>query len=143
MILQFIKTTGPFWGGVLFAVGLGVGGMTEAKNILGFLDVFGDWRPELAFVLIGAAVVYAIGYRLILRRKHPLFAPDFLIPKRTDIDRRLLVGAAIFGIGWGVTGLCPGPGIVTLSSGSEYALVYVIALLIGIRLGQSKWGQRV
>ncbi len=139
----WLKFTGPFFGGIIFAIGLGVGGMTEAENILGFLDIFGQWKPALIFVMVGAILVYAVTYRLILRRKTPLFEKEFLIPKNKNIDRRLLLGAGLFGIGWGMTGLCPGPGLVSLSSGSEIAFVYVAAMIAGVLFGQSKWANRV
>ena len=106
-----------FVSGVLFAVGLGVGGTTKPAKVTAFLDFFGDWDPSLAFVMIGAILMHAVLYRLIRRRPVPLFASAFSIPTRTDIDTRLVGGAALFGIGWGLGGFCPGPAVTSLASG--------------------------
>jgi uncharacterized membrane protein YedE/YeeE len=118
--------------GVIFAIGLAVGGMTEPANVIGFLDVTGRWRPALMFVMAGAIVVNATVYRWVRRRRAPVLAETFALPTRRDLDARLLGGAAIFGIGWGLSGYCPGPGIVSLATGSTTALVFVGAMLGGM-----------
>ncbi len=105
----------PFVGGFVFALGLGISGMTDADKVLGFLNLAGDWDPALAFVMVGAIGVHLILYRLIVRRPSPLFGDRFHLPTRRDISPRLLTGAAIFGVGWGMGGFCPGPGLVSLA----------------------------
>lgn len=115
--------------GVLFGIGLAVGGMTEPANVIGFLDITGDWRPALMFVMGGAIAVHAIAYRWLRGRPSPAFAEKFSLPTRRDLDARLLTGSAIFGIGWGLGGYCPGPGITALASGSMSAVVFVVSML--------------
>ncbi|MEZ4310333.1 MAG: DUF6691 family protein [Polyangiaceae bacterium] len=118
--------------GLLFGFGLVVSHMTEPAKVIGFLDVAGDWDPSLMFVMVGAIAVHFVLFRLILRLRNPLFASAFQIPKRTDLDPRLIGGAALFGIGWGLGGVCPGPGITLAASGSAYAMVFVIAMSLGV-----------
>ena len=121
-----------FAAGLLFAVGLGVAGMTQADKVLGFLNVAGDWDPSLAFVMAGAIGVNAVLYRLILRRKTPLLGGHFGIPSRTDLDLRLVAGSALFGVGWALGGYCPGPGLVSASTGGIAALTFVAAMTGGM-----------
>jgi uncharacterized membrane protein YedE/YeeE len=118
--------------GVVFALGLGVSGMTRPEKVLAFLDVGGRWDPSLAFVMIGAIAVHGVLLRFILRRAEPLLVPAFAIPTRRDIDAPLLLGAAIFGIGWGLAGLCPGPAVTALASGRFAAAAFVLAMLAGM-----------
>lgn len=118
-----------FAGGALFAVGLAVGGMTQPAKVIGFLDVTGDWDPSLIFVMAGAIAVHAIVYRLVRRRSAPFLAERFAVPTRRDLDPRLIGGAALFGVGWGLGGYCPGPGVTALVSGSAPALVFVASML--------------
>ena len=120
-----------FIAGVLFAVGLGVSGMTDAANVVGFLDVTGDWKPALALVMVGAIAVYAVAFRLASRRSGPIWAPRFDLPARRVIDRPLVLGAALFGVGWGMAGLCPGPALVNLASGATEILAFVAAMATG------------
>ncbi|MDZ7808911.1 MAG: DUF6691 family protein [Arhodomonas sp.] len=103
--------------------------MTHPAGVLGFLDVFGRWDPTLVFVLAGAVITTLISFRFVLRRPSPVFAERFQIPTRRDIDTRLIGGAAIFGIGWGIAGFCPGPGIAALAMGSVVPVVFVIGLI--------------
>lgn len=117
--------------GLLFGLGLAIAGMTDPHRVQGFLDVFGNWDPTLIFVLGGAVVTTFIGYRLVFRRQGPLFAETFFVPTRRDIDIRLLVGAAVFGIGWGLSGYCPGPALASIS-GITWPLV---ALLLSMVFG--------
>jgi uncharacterized membrane protein YedE/YeeE len=119
--------------GVVFALGLGVSGMTRPEKVLAFLDVGGRWDPSLALVMVGAIAVHATLRRAIVRRPAPLLAPAFALPARRDIDAALLVGAAIFGVGWGLAGLCPGPALTVLASGRLAAVVFVLAMLAGMR----------
>jgi uncharacterized membrane protein YedE/YeeE len=125
-----------FLAGVLFALGLGISGMTQPAKVLGFLDLGGPWDPSLAFVMIGAIGVHAPLARLILRRRAPLLVPAFSIPARRNVDARLLLGAAVFGCGWGLAGLCPGPAVTVLASGKPIALAFVGAMLAGTVLAQ-------
>jgi uncharacterized protein len=126
-----------FLTGLLFALGLGISGMTQPAKVLGFLDVAGRWDPSLAFVMAGAIGVYAALARLILRRRAPLVAPSFSLPVRRRVDARLLIGAAVFGIGWGLAGLCPGPAVTALASGKPIAVAFVGAMLIGTVLADA------
>ena len=129
---QFKHGLGPFFGGILFSLGLGISGMTEPSKIIAFLDIFGDWDATLIFVMAGAVGVNGILHRFITKKPFPLFDSKFYLPTRMDVDRRLIVGSAIFGVGWGVTGLCPGPGIASLSSGNLYAFSFVGSMLFGM-----------
>src|SRR6185295_7370618 len=99
-------------------VGLAVSGMTRPSKVVGFLDVFGAWDASLAFVMVGAIGVHAVLQRVIARRGSPLFEDRFHLPTRRDVDARLLAGAAVFGVGWGLGGFCPGPGLVAAASGA-------------------------
>lgn len=118
--------------GLVFGAGLVLSGMTRPEKVLGFLDVFGAWDASLMFVMLGAIVVHAVSYRLIRRRSTPLFAPAFLVPSRRDFDAKLLIGAAVFGAGWGLGGYCPGPAIVALPGGGAGVATFVIAMLAGM-----------
>jgi uncharacterized membrane protein YedE/YeeE len=123
-----------FIAGLLFAAGLGVGGMTQPAKVVDFLDVAGNWDPSLALVMLGAVAVHATAMRGILRRRAPLFAVRFALPTRRDIDARLLVGAALFGAGWGLVGYCPGPAVTALGGGVFTAAVFVPAMIAGMWL---------
>ena len=128
------RLVASFLGGLLFALGLGVSGMTDANKVIGFLDLSGDWDPSLAFVMAGAIGVHLILYRLILRRQSPLFGDRFQIPTRRDITPQLVGGAALFGVGWGLGGFCPGPGLVSLAGFGSSAAVFVLSMLSGMTL---------
>ena len=108
-----------FAAGIVFALGLRISGMTRPIKVIGFLDFAGSWDASLAFVMIGAIAVYLSAYRLIRKLSAPFFAGKFSVPERSDIDLNLIVGAAIFGAGWGLGGFCPGPAITSLASGGE------------------------
>ncbi len=122
--------------GALFGAGLIVSGMTQPARVIGFLDVLGDWDPTLAFVMAGAAGVYAIAFRLVRRRMEPWFDIRFHVPDRRDIDRGLVLGAALFGAGWGLAGLCPGPSLVSAGAGSSGVLAFVAAMVAGTLLAR-------
>jgi uncharacterized membrane protein YedE/YeeE len=129
--------------GLVFGTGLVISGMTQPTKVLGFLDVFGAWDPTLAFVMGGALAVALPGFWLARRRGHPLLAAHFRWPTRAEIDRPLVVGSAMFGVGWGLVGLCPGPAIVNLSSLMPQAIVFVAAMAAGM-LGLDLWrGRRI
>lgn len=117
--------------GILFGLGLAVSQMVNPAKVLGFLDIAGRWDPSLLLVMAGGLTVTFAGYRLIQGRAAPVFAPRFELPTRRDLDRRLIGGAAIFGIGWGLVGFCPGPAFVSLAFGLEESLTFVAAMIIG------------
>ncbi len=134
-----MKLLSVFLSGLLFSFGLIVSGMINPEKVLGFLDVFGAWDASLAFVMCGAVIVTTIGYRLVWRRATPLYAASFSLPSRADIDAQLLVGPALFGIGWGLVGLCPGPAFAALTTSVNAAVVFV-AMLLGMALARTPWG---
>lgn len=115
--------------GLIFGAGLVVGGMTNPNKVQGFLDFSGDWDPTLVFVMGGAVALHFFAYRLIKGWSKPVLAPAFQVPSRKDIDARLVLGAAIFGMGWGLGGLCPGPALTSLPSGGASVAVFVAAML--------------
>jgi uncharacterized protein len=123
-----------FFAGLVFAIGLGVSGMTDANKVIGFLNVMGAWDPSLAFVMAGAIGVHLTLYHLILRRRSPLFAEQFRLPTRREVDARLIGGAAVFGVGWALGGYCPGPALVSLPRHSTMAMVFVGSMLVGMLL---------
>jgi uncharacterized protein len=118
--------------GVVFGFGLSLSGMTRTEKVRGFLDFLGAWDPSLMFVMGGAVLVHLVAYRLSARRKAPLFAPSFVVPTRSDVTPRLLVGSALFGVGWALGGFCPGPGLVSIVSGAPAAITFVVAMLAGL-----------
>jgi uncharacterized membrane protein YedE/YeeE len=126
------RALGAFAAGLLFAVGLAISGMTQPAKVVGFLDLAGDWDPSLAFVMLGAIGVYAPLSFLILKRRAPVLAPSFDLPTKRAIDARLLAGAAMFGVGWGLGGYCPGPAIVGVGAASIPALVFSAAMIAGM-----------
>ena len=128
--------------GAVMGVGLLVSGMTDPAKVVGFLDVTRGWDPSLGFVMGGAIAVYAPLMRLVQRfRKTPWVDTAFHLPTRRDIDVGLVAGAAIFGVGWGLGGLCPGPGVVAAAAGSSTGILFVVAMLVGM-LAQHGWVRR-
>jgi uncharacterized membrane protein YedE/YeeE len=123
-----------FISGIVFALGLGISGMTRPVKVIGFLDFAGSWDPSLAFVMIGAIGVYFVAYRWSRKMASPVLAAEFSVPTRSDLDGRLIIGAAIFGAGWGLGGFCPGPAITSLASGATPVMVFVAAMTIGMYL---------
>ena len=118
--------------GLIFGLGLVVSGMSDPAKVLNFLDLAGTWDPSLAFVMGGAVIVTFIGYRIVLQRKAPIFDTKFHVPTRTDVDARLIVGPALFGIGWGLGGFCPGPALTAIGLGAPGTLMFVPAMLVGM-----------
>ena len=127
------STVSAFIGGSLFALGLILSEMVNPQRVRDFLDVTGNWDPRLIFVMIGAIVIVSIGYKLIFRRDKPLFENVFNVPTNTEIDKRVLMGAVLFGAGWGLSGLCPGPAIVGLATFKFEIVVFVIAMIVGMK----------
>jgi len=122
--------------GLLFGLGLAVSQMVNPAKVLGFLDVAGRWDPSLALVLVATAGVALIGYRLALSRPKPVLAEAFTLPEKTAIDVRLVIGAALFGIGWGLAGLCPGPGFASLVFGHFQSLFFLGTMGIGLYMAR-------
>lgn len=120
--------------GFLFAIGLGLSGMTQVQVVRGFLDVTGDWNVSLLGVMIGAISVHSLLFLLIKKRSSPLLDTKFHLPTRSDLDLSLTIGAALFGIGWGWIGICPGPGLVASVSGDINIITFVISMLAGMVL---------
>jgi uncharacterized membrane protein YedE/YeeE len=120
--------------GLLFGLGLGVSEMLTPARVLGFLDVTGLWDPTLAFVMGGALLVTFPAFRLAGRMQQPLFEGKFVLPTRKDIDAKLVQGAVLFGIGWGLAGLCPGPAVTGLASLNTEVLLFFVAMLAGMAL---------
>jgi uncharacterized membrane protein YedE/YeeE len=123
--------------GVVFGLGIMLSGMMNPAKVLNFFDFTGAWDPSFAFVMGGALAVTAIGYRLILKRSGPTFARDFRLPTATAIDLRLIGGSAVFGIGWGIAGFCPGGALPALGTGRVEVLAFTAALLVGIMLARA------
>ncbi|MGK7930614.1 MAG: DUF6691 family protein [Microcystaceae cyanobacterium] len=117
--------------GLLFGLGLSLSQMIDPQRVLGFLDIAGEWDSTLLFVLGGAVGVTVIMFRFILRLPQPIFADKFFLPTRKDIDLSLVIGAAIFGIGWGISGYCPGPAVTSLSLKSLNPILFITAFIIG------------
>lgn len=131
-----------FAAGLLFGLGLLVSQMANPAKVLAFLDIFGRWDPSLALVMVGAISVSALGYAVARRRGVPVLAAKLQIPGRRDLDPRLLLGAVVFGIGWGLVGLCPGPALTLLPLGLWQAFVFVAAMMLGMlifRLLPADW----
>jgi uncharacterized membrane protein YedE/YeeE len=118
--------------GFIFAIGLGYSGMTQPHVVKGFLDVFGEWNLSLLGVMGGAIGVHGVIYALIKRRQSPLLDTKFYLPEKKTLDKRLMFGAMIFGIGWGIAGICPGPGLVSIISGQKEILFFVGSMLLGM-----------
>lgn len=137
---KIMKMITPLLAGVLFGLGLLVSGMTNPEKVRGFLDVFGDWQPALMAVMVSAIVVFAIAYALSNKMKQPWFHSVFHKPSLTRLDARLITGAALFGIGWGMVGLCPGPALLNIMTGQEDILLFVVALLVGNRIAHFSVG---
>lgn len=121
-----------FIAGLLFGGGLTVSQMVNPEKVISFLDITGNWDPSLAFVMGGALLVTLVGYRIVLKRGEPLFDEKFRLPTRKDIDAPLLVGAALFGAGWGLAGLCPGPALASVSFAGLNAYIFVGTMLATI-----------
>lgn len=118
--------------GLVFGIGITISGMANPAKVLNFFDVFGSWDPSLGFVMGGALVTTAIGYRIVFRRPAPVFEPGFTVPSSRVIDKSLVGGSAVFGIGWGIAGFCPGGVIPALGTGRPDVLIFFGAFVVGI-----------
>lgn len=120
--------------GILFGLGLTLSGMSDPAKVLGFLNIAGDWVPDLIFVMGGAVVVTLIFTPLVVKRARPLLADSFSLPTTKTLDKRLVSGAVLFGVGWGLSGYCPGPAVVSLLYGYESTIVFCLAMLAGMSI---------
>jgi uncharacterized protein len=131
-----VSRVASFGSGLLFALGLALGGMTDPRKVIGFLDFAdGSWDPSLAFVMVGAIAITSVAFWWTRGRARPLWAERWSIPTRRDLDGALIAGAALFGVGWGLGGFCPGPGFVSLVTGSADVWIFVLSMLGGLYLG--------
>jgi uncharacterized membrane protein YedE/YeeE len=131
--------------GLIFGVGISISGMANPAKVLNFFDIAGTWDPSLAFVMGGALIVTFLGYRLVLKRPAPLLSATFQLPTRHDLDLPLIGGSAVFGIGWGIAGFCPGGALPAIGTGHSEVLIFVAALLAGIfaaKLMQAQFARR-
>lgn len=128
--------------GTLFGFGLSVAQMIDPEKVVNFLDIFGTWDPSLAFVMGGGLVVNAIATPLILGRRTPIFADYFQLPAKTDVDRRIIIGRVIFGVGWGIAGYCPGPMLTSLSFADASILIIVASYVVGTFMAKRGLAQR-
>lgn len=129
-----MQLTASLLAGLVFGIGLIVSGMADPAKVLGFLDLAGAWDPSLALVMAGAIGVGSIGFFFAGRRSHAVLGPTMKLPTSQSIDRRLLLGSLMFGVGWGLAGFCPGPALVALGMGQAQAVVFVAAMLGGMSL---------
>lgn len=130
-----------FLSGLIFGIGLMVSGMAQPAKVLNFLDPFGGWDASLAVVMVGALIVSSAGYALARRRAQPLFGTQCFWPGKTGIDGPLVLGAILFGLGWGLVGLCPGPALINLATFSPRVIVFAIAMAVGM-IVHDQWGAR-
>lgn len=121
-----------FIAGLIFGLGLILSGMTNPAKIIGFLDIFGNWDPSLALVMLGAVIVTAISFYLIKTNQKSYFGQQIKLPTSSKIDHKLIIGSLIFGVGWGLAGYCPGPSLASVLQGGHKPLVFVISMLVGM-----------
>ncbi len=142
MSLKFYQFCSALASGAIFGFGLSMSGMLDPVRVRGFLDIFGVWDPSLAFVLGGAVIVASIGVQITKRMQHPTFDNSFHVPTRRRIDARLIIGSALFGLGWGIGGFCPGPAVASLSMGLPQTVLFVIAMLVGMIVHDRIWSRQ-
>jgi hypothetical protein len=128
-----MKLVLSLFSGMIFSIGLVVSGMTNPKKVIGFLDIFGQWDYSLAFVMGGAVVINLLLFTWILKRK-PIYCKQHNLPDSTKVDSKLITGSIMFGIGWGLVGICPGPSVVNLVTGNSSAIIFFTAMVIGFYL---------
>ena len=122
--------------GAIFGTGLAIAGMLNPSKVVGFLDIFGDWDPSLAFVMGGGVLVNAIGHRFVMKRKAPIQCATFSMPTSTKFDKPLVIGSVIFGVGWGLAGLCPGPVVASLLLNGQAILPFFGLMIVGLLVGR-------
>ena len=121
--------------GIIFGTGLTISGMVNSKKVLGFLNIFDAWDPSLMFVMIGAILIFSPLHFVFKRKSKPIFAKNFIVTSNTDIDKNLIIGAIMFGAGWGLVGLCPGPAISAISFLNTSVYLFVLFMFLGFYLG--------
>ena len=126
--------------GLLFGFGLALSGMVSPGKVIGFLDLTGNWDPSLAFVMGGGVLVTVISFRFLLKRSTPFFGGEFKLPTKKDLDKRLVIGAILFGLGWGLGGLCPGPALSSLAYGNMKIVVFVLSMIGSIIIAKLATG---
>ncbi len=131
---KHMDTIASFIVGLIFGIGLVIGGMTDPSKVIGFLDIAGQWDPSLAFVMGGALIVGVIAFRFARNRTSNFLGGAIRIPTKNDIDKRMVIGSLLFGAGWGMAGFCPGPAITALGTGNSKALLFVLAMIAGMAL---------
>ena len=134
MIMPFIVS---LISGLIFGLGLIIGGMANPQKILNFLDIFGQWDPSLIFMMGAAVITTFLGFRYVLKNERPILAGKFELPTRKIIDKSLIIGAALFGIGWGLGGFCPGPALTSISLGATGTYIFVLSMIAGM------WGAKL
>lgn len=138
MRIGALRSVVALFSGALFGLGLVVSGMADPAKVIGFLDLTGDWDPTLAFVMGGAILVVGPAFGLIFKRRSPVFGHDFELPAKQQVDVRLLGGSALFGVGWGLSGFCPGPAVVALvpalTTGIAPVFVFAVAMVAGMAI---------
>ena len=140
--MAVLRTFAALGCGIVFGLGLAISGMMNPARVIGFLDVAGNWDPTLAFVMGGAVLVALPAYRLILGRGHPALAGSFSLPTRTNLDSPLILGSALFGVGWGLVGFCPGPAVAAVVTGLPAVLGFVAAMVAGMAMHAWISGER-
>ena len=121
--------------GIIFGVGLTISGMVNPQKVLGFLNIFDAWDPSLMFVMVGAIIIFSPLHFIFKRKSRPIFAENFIVPTKKNIDKNLIIGAAMFGAGWGLAGLCPGPAISAISFFNTDVYLFVLFMFVGFYLG--------
>lgn len=142
MTRQLPQSIAALVSGTVFGFGLALSGMLNPARVQGFLDIFGVWDPSLAFVLGGAVMVTFIGVRIMYRLDKPAFDETFQVPTKERIDAPLVIGSALFGLGWGIGGYCPGPAVASLAVGHTESFLFVAAMLIGMTIHDRIWSRR-
>jgi uncharacterized membrane protein YedE/YeeE len=127
--------------GLIFGLGLLISGMLQPTKVIGFLDIFGSWDPSLAVVMVAALVVSGVGFRIAIARERPVLAAQSMWPTKRDVDSPLVIGAALFGVGWGLVGLCPGPALENLATLSPRVIAFVVAMAFGM-VSYRFWDER-
>lgn len=136
---NFILSTVIYlFAGAIFGAGLAISGMTDTSIVKGFLDITGEWNYSLMFVMATAIVITSLGYRYLFSKEKPLLESVFNLPKRSEIDKPLITGAIIFGIGWGLYGFCPGPALASLASLSPYSFAFVFSMAAGMFIAKKQ-----
>lgn len=135
LLMSFLKIKNlliAFISGILFALGLGISGMTLPYKVIGFLDIFGEWDPSLLFVMVGAISTHAVSYRFIRRLKAPVYSDQWGFSDKKDITPALVIGSALFGVGWGMAGYCPGPALVSMATLEAKPTLFVASMIAGM-----------